>query len=182
MTTLIELFISFCQIGMFSIGGGYAAMPLIQEQVVQNHGWLSLAQFTDLVTISEMTPGPIALNAASFVGLQVAGFPGAIVATIGNVLPSFIIVSILAYVYYRFSTIKVISGVITGLRPTVVALIATAGLTIVRNALGGSQLLFNGILLLLALFLVRNYKKDPIFVIVLTGMCGIIVEFIGNFV
>ena len=83
-----QLFLSFLQIGMFSFGGGYAALPLIQEQVVTQHGWLSRSEFTDLITISQMTPGPIAVNSATFVGIRLAGFLGALAATFGCILPS----------------------------------------------------------------------------------------------
>lgn len=176
MRLLLELFWSFCQIGLFSIGGGYAAMPLIQEQVVMKHQWLSMAEFTDLITISEMTPGPIALNSASFVGLRVAGFPGAVVATLGNVLPSFIIVSILAYVYYRFKKISIVQGVIEGLRPTVVALIATAGVGILITALSGNGNMLNAITLVISLILLRKFKFSPIKVIVLSGVVGVVLE------
>ena len=78
----LQLFLSFLQIGMFSFGGGYAALPLIQEQVVTQHGWLSRSEFTDLITISQMTPGPIAVNSATFVGIRLAGFWGALAADI----------------------------------------------------------------------------------------------------
>ena len=88
----LHLFWSFFKIGMFSIGGGYAAMPLIQNEVVTLNKWLTLKEFADIITISQMTPGPIAINSATFVGIQVAGFPGAIIATLGCVTPSFIIV------------------------------------------------------------------------------------------
>ena len=98
----LEILWSFIQIGLFSVGGGYAAMPLIQHQVVDLHPWLTMTQFADIMTIAEMTPGPIAINAATFVGIRVAGIPGALVATLGCVLPSCIIVISLAYVYYRF--------------------------------------------------------------------------------
>ena len=84
----LQLFLSFLQIGLFSFGGGYAAMPLIQAQIVDAHGWLTMSEFTDLITISQMTPGPIAVNSATFVGINIAGIPGAIVATIGCILPS----------------------------------------------------------------------------------------------
>ena len=87
----LQLFLSFLQIGAFSFGGGYAAMPLIQEQVVLQHSWLTMDSFSNLVTIAEMTPGPIAVNAATFVGTQIAGIPGAIVATLGCILPSCIL-------------------------------------------------------------------------------------------
>ena len=88
MTLYLELFWSFFQIGLFSFGGGYAALPLIQAQVVDVHHWLSLSELTDLVTISQMTPGPIAINAATFVGIQLGGPLGAVVCTLGCVLPS----------------------------------------------------------------------------------------------
>ena len=90
--TLLQLLFSFLQIGLLSIGGGYAALPIIQDQVVAMHGWLSMREFADILTISQMTPGPIAINAASFVGTKIAGLPGALVASLGVVLPSFIIV------------------------------------------------------------------------------------------
>lgn len=91
----LELFLSFLQIGLFSFGGGYAAMPLIQGQVVNGHHWLSMTEFTDLITISQMTPGPIAVNSATFVGIRIAGIPGALVATLGCILPSCLIVTLL---------------------------------------------------------------------------------------
>ena len=87
----LQLFLSFIQVGIFSFGGGYAAMPLIQSQVVTNHRWLTMSEFTDLITISQMTPGPIAVNSATFVGLKIAGVFGAVVATFGCILPSCII-------------------------------------------------------------------------------------------
>ena len=84
----LQLFLSFLQIGLFSFGGGYAAMPLVQGQVVTAHGWLSMSEFTDLITISQMTPGPIAVNSATFVGIKIAGIPGALIATLGCILPA----------------------------------------------------------------------------------------------
>ena len=100
--TLLQLLFSFMQIGLFSIGGGYAAMPLIREQVVTVHGWLTMNEFADLVTIAEMTPGPIAINAATFVGMRVAGVTGVLVATAGNVFPSIVIVSLLSVMYCQY--------------------------------------------------------------------------------
>ena len=95
---LLTLFFSFLQIGAFSFGGGYAALPLIQHQVVDLYHWLTMNELTDLITISQMTPGPIAINAATFVGLKIDSFYGAIVATLGCILPSCIIVSLIAYI------------------------------------------------------------------------------------
>ena len=87
----LQLFFSFLQVGLFSFGGGYAAMPLIQEQIVTKHGWLNMVEFTDLISISQMTPGPIAVNSATFVGNKIAGITGALVATAGCIFPSCII-------------------------------------------------------------------------------------------
>ena len=125
-----QLFLSFLQIGLFSFGGGYAAMPLIQEQIVNIHGWLDMDQFTDLITISQMTPGPIAINSATFVGIRIGGIPGALVATLGCILPSCIIVTLLAKLYLKYQKLDVLQSVLNSLRPAVVALIASAGISI----------------------------------------------------
>ena len=97
-----QLFLSFIQVGLFSVGGGYAAIPLIQNQIVDIHGLMSLQEFTDLITIAEMTPGPISINSATFVGTRLAGLPGAIICTLGCILPSFFICLALAYFYYKY--------------------------------------------------------------------------------
>lgn len=182
-----ELFLSFLQIGLFSIGGGYAAMPLIREQVVDIHGWLTMAQFGDIMTISEMTPGPIAINSATFVGIQVAGLPGAIVATLGCVFPSFVIVLILAFIYYRFKGLSIIRGVLSGLRPAVIAMIASAGLSLMMMAFWGEQSLpaepVVPDLIAVALFgggivVLRKWKINPICVMCGCGVLGLILYMI----
>ena len=182
MTVLLQLFWSFFQIGLFSIGGGYAAMPLIQHQVVDLHGWLTMQEFVDIVTISQMTPGPIAINSATFVGTRIAGLPGAIIATIGCVFPSCIIVLTLAWVYYRYRTLSVVQGVLGGLRPAVVAMIASAGVSIWVTALwNGAAASLNpadldwiaALLFVAALFVLRRWKLNPIWVMVGTGVVGL---------
>ena len=172
----LQLFWSFLQIGLFSIGGGYAAMPLIQAQVVQNHAWLDMSEFTDLITIAEMTPGPIAVNSATFVGIRIAGIPGALIATFGCILPSLFIVSLLAFIYYRYKKLSVLQSVLASLRPAVVALIASAGISILLQvALGGQELTMANLNLIgLALFaaafvLLRKFKWNPILVMCLCG-------------
>ena len=107
-----QLFLSFIQIGLFSFGGGYAAMPLIQGQVVTLHHWLNMEEFTNLITISQMTPGPIAINAATFVGMKIAGVPGALVATLGCILPACILVTVLAKLYLRYRNLSVLQSVL----------------------------------------------------------------------
>lgn len=180
----LKLFWSFFQIGLFSVGGGYAAMPLIQSQVVDLHHWLSMQEFADIVTIAEMTPGPIAINAATFVGTRVTGLAGAIAATLGCILPSCIIVLTLAYCYYKYRGATLIKGILQGLRPAVVAMIASAGLSILCLALfGSSQISFPirqvdwwavGIFAL-CLFALRKYKVHPILVMSGAGVAGILI-------
>lgn len=184
---LLEIFISFFQIGLFSIGGGYAALPLIESQVLEVHNWLTLEEFADLLTISQMTPGPIALNASTFVGTKVAGLPGAIIATIGCVTPSCIIVLTLAYFYFKYKNLSSIQGILKGLRPAVVSLITSAGLSILLLAIFKSEdvtlwtmklsdLNYISILLVaLGVFVLRKYKTDPIKVMLATGIIGIFV-------
>ena len=136
----LQLFWSFFQIGLFSFGGGYAAVPLIQSQIVETNQWLSMGQFADLITIAEMTPGPIAINSATFVGTQVAGLPGAVIATFGCVFPSFVLVLLLSFLYIRYRNLKGMQGILTGLRPAIVAMIAGAGMSLLLLALFNSEL------------------------------------------
>lgn len=180
-----ELFWSFFQIGLFSIGGGYAAMPLIQHQVVDVHSWLTMTQFADIMTIAEMTPGPIAVNTATFVGIQIAGLSGAIVATLGCILPSCIIVMALAYVYYHFRGLDVVQGILTGLRPAVVAMIASAGISLIILSFLGQRSLpgdlcginYKSVFIFAAGFLVlRKWKINPIYVMIGAGVLGILLS------
>lgn len=179
--TIIQLLWSFFQIGMFSIGGGMAAMPLIQNQVVDLHHWLTLTEFTDLITIAEMTPGPIAINSATFVGIRIAGIPGALIATVGCILPSCVIVSLLAWIYFKYKELAVIQGILSGLRPAVVALIASAGLSIFMLAIWGENGFsinpqsINYVAIFLfgsALFILQKWKPNPIFVMLGSGILG----------
>lgn len=178
----LQLFWSFLQVGMFSIGGGYAAIPLIRDQAVVGYGWLSMSEFTDLVTIAEMTPGPIAVNAATFVGIRIAGPLGAVVATLGCIAPSLVIVSALAYIYYRYKNVSVLQSVLASLRPAVVALIAGAGLSILRQvALGGSapalaSVNWVGIGIFAAAFVaLRRFKTNPILTMLCCGAANLLV-------
>lgn len=132
---LIKLFISFLKIGLFSFGGGYAALALIQQEVVVENGWLALGEFNDLITISQMTPGPIALNSATFVGQRVAGFPGSLAASLGCILPSAIIVGSLSYFYKKYKDLDSLNEVLKFLRPAIVVMVLIAGLDILQTAL-----------------------------------------------
>lgn len=184
----LQLFWSFIQIGLLSFGGGYAALPLIQQQVVVDHNWLTIQEFADVVTISQMTPGPIALNAASFVGTQLLGIPGAIIATLGNVLPSLVIVLTLAWFYFRYRNLRAIQGMLYGLRPAVVALIASAGLSILFLALFGTthmpttvqDISWVAVILFgLGFVIVRRFRPNPIMVILGAGVVVVILHVLG---
>ena len=181
MHTLLDLFLSFLQIGLFSFGGGYAAMPLIEQQVVTGHGWLTMAEFTDLITISQMTPGPIAVNSATFVGIRIAGIPGALVATIGCILPSCILVTLIARLYLNYRKLDLLQGVLASLRPAVVALIAGAGVSILTTAFWGDgpAALGNTSWVMVAIFaaaflLLKKGKAGPILVMVLAGVAKVL--------
>lgn len=180
----LQMFLTYFQIGLFSFGGGYAAMPLIQSLVVEGRGWLTMAEYTDLLTIAEMTPGPIAVNSATFVGQKMAGLPGAIVCTLGCITPSLIIVLILAWAYTKYRNLDVVQSVLGELRPAVVAMIAGAGLTIILMAffgtstlseIPGSPVRFIEVLLFAgSLILLRLKKAGPIQIIFGTAVVGTI--------
>ncbi len=132
---LFSLFITFCKIGLFTIGGGYAMLPFIQREVLAVHGWLSAAEIADIVAISQMTPGPIAINAATFTGMKVAGVAGACLSTLGVVLPSLVIASLVARALLAFQRSDVVKGVLMGMKPAVTGLIAAAALGILVQTL-----------------------------------------------
>ncbi len=182
----LQLFLSFLQIGLFSFGGGYAAMPLIQSQVVTAHGWLSMSEFTDLITISQMTPGPIAINSATFVGIKIEGLPGALVATIGCILPSCILVTLIAGLYLKYQNVNALQSVLNSLRPAVVAMIASAGISILVTAFWGSEthaVLAETnwtlvIIFAVCILLLRKFKMNPIWVMLLAGIMNAAVSLI----
>ncbi|MDO4269081.1 MAG: chromate transporter [Eubacteriales bacterium] len=186
----LQLFLAFLQIGAFSFGGGYAAMPLIQAQVIDKYHWLTIQDFTNLITIAEMTPGPIAVNSATFVGSQVAGVPGALCATIGCILPSCIFVTILARLYARYRNLRLMKGILLCLRPAVVSMILTAGITILTPAFfrdgavhfaAGSLQLRYLIYFAAALFCLRKVKLDPIRVMVSCGLAEVLYQWLLRF-
>ena len=181
----LQLFWSFLQIGALSFGGGYAAMPLIQAQIVTQHGWLTMREFTDLVTIAEMTPGPIAVNSATFVGTRIAGIPGALAATAGCILPACVLVMLIAKLYLKYRNIAVLQSVLASLRPAVVAMIASAGVLILVSAFwSGSVALAETNWLMVGIFacsfvLLRKTKLSPIAVMVLAGLLNLAATRLG---
>lgn len=184
MPLLLRLFFSFLQVGLFSVGGGYAAIPLIQDQIVNIHHLMTMEEFTDLITIAEMTPGPISINSATFVGTRLSGVFGAVICTIGCITPSFVICLALAYFYYKYRNFSGVQTVLGALRPAVVALIGSAGASILMLGLfQGSISNFNPknfhiiefILFGVGLFILRKYKANAISIILGSGVVGTII-------
>lgn len=181
MNGLWQLFFSFFQVGLFSVGGGYAAIPLIQDQIVNVTKLMTMEEFTDLITIAEMTPGPISINSATFVGTRLSGPIGAIICTLGCIIAPFIICLIMAHFYYKYRNFSGVQSVLGALRPATVALIGSAGTSILMLALFQSNWQsialsdFRGIEFILfgvSLFLLRKYKINAISIILGSGVVG----------
>ena len=183
---LWELFWTFFKIGAFTFGGGYAMLPLIQDAVTAK-GWVSSQALVDFVAVSESTPGPFAVNMATYVGAQLQGIPGAACATLGVVLPSFLIILIIAKCYQRFQKSTLVRGVMAGLKPAVVGMIATALLNVATTVfapMGWAWTLLTtpefyvsaGIFGLSAILAFR--KKHPILIICLSALLGIAAGFL----
>ena len=182
-----QLFLEFAKISLVCVGGGYASMPLIQASVVDTYHWLSLSEFIDIFTISQMTPGPIGINAATFAGMKIAGIGGAICATMGFVTPSIFLCIALAKIIFKYGNLGAIHGILNGLRPAVMALIAAACISFVLLAVWDAEELpqdfsttFNpvgAIILVGALIAVRK-KIGVIKVLITSGIAGLI---LGNF-
>ncbi len=180
----LKLFFAFMLVGMFSVGGGYAAIPLIQEQIVTIHHLMTMEEFSDLITVAEMTPGPISINSATFVGMRIAGIPGVLLCSIGCIIPSFIICLTLAHFYYKYRTVSGVQVVLGSLRPAVVALIASAGASILmlglfqaelKDVVLGNLRYIELVIFVVALFLLRKFKLNAITIILGSGVVGTIV-------
>lgn len=178
---LLKLFVAFIQVGLFSVGGGYAAVPLIQEQIVDLYHLMTLEEFSDLITVAEMTPGPISINSSTFVGMRLGGVFGVLLCTLGCILPSFIICFALARIYYRYRTVGGVQTVLGALRPAVVAMIGSAGLSILMLGLFNSDLfharlqnlrIVELLIFLGALCILRIKKVSAVLVILGSGVAG----------
>lgn len=181
--TLWELAVNFWQIGTFSIGGGYAIITLIEDMLVNQYHWLTMKEYTDIITISQMTPGPLAINASSFVGLKIGGIAGAIVATLSCVV-SGVVIALGGYKFFcRFRDSEVIMGVLQGLKAVATGLIGAAGAGILLLALTGYSELnaqinsFDFYALAIAFFsiiLLRRYKANPVWILLLSAAAGVV--------
>ncbi len=179
---LLELFLTFFKIGAFTFGGGYAMLPFIQDETIAR-GWVTSEQLIDFIADSESTPGPFAINMATYIGAQMGGVLGSICATLGVVLPSFIIILIVAKCYEQFKNSRIVKGCMSGLKPAVVGLISAAVLTVAATVFipenGFSLTIFKDVftyvsLCISAIALVLAFKKlHPILIICISAVLGI---------
>ncbi len=173
MNLYLKLFITFFKIGLFSFGGGYAMLPLIKQEVVINNAWLTISEFTDIIAISQVTPGPIAINSATYIGYTATNSPlGPLLATLGVSLPSFIIMMIIAIFFVKFKDNKYVNYAFKGIRPTVIGLIASAALLLINKSI---FIDFKSIILFLGVFIASLKKMDPILLIAIVAIIGIII-------
>lgn len=181
MTLLWELLWTFMLIGISAFGGGYAVMPLIQKYVVDGPGWITLTELADITSISQMTPGPIMINSATFVGIKTAGLLGGFVATLGSVIPSFFLVLILAIIFERHGKLTFIQNIMKGLRPTIVGLIGVAAVTLFQTSmfidsqLSLSTIEWPAVIAFIAVIVLSlKTKLDTIALVGLGGLIGLL--------
>ena len=173
-----QLFLSFFKIGLFSYGGGFAMIPLIQKEI-ESHNWLTALEFVNIIAVSEATPGPVAINSATFVGFKTAGFWGAFVSTLGVCLPSLIIVLIMARIVAKFIDHPLVKGMLYGIRPVVISLILLATVFVAQTVLftehGVLGLDWISVIIAGLGFLgVMKFKLHPILLIFVAGVSGIL--------
>ncbi|MBS4538342.1 chromate transporter [Clostridium sp. D2Q-11] len=168
---LLKLFLSYFKIGLFSFGGGLAMLPFIQEELIEKHGWINPAEFVDMLAISQVTPGPIAINAATFLGFKINGVLGSAVATFSVIFPSFIIIVTIAHFLERFKHSKYVKWVFDGIRPVVLGLIGSALYLVGKQSLSDIK----GILIAIAMFYLVGIRKiNPMICIVGAGIAGVL--------
>ncbi len=170
MELLIRLFIAFLKIGTFSFGGGYTMLPFIQKEIVESNTWISMSEFTDIIGISQMTPGPVAINSATFVGYKVGGIIGSIIATLGVITTSFILITIINKLLSKFKESKVVKTALLGMRPVLIALIIYAFIDLAKE----SYVDLKSIIITLIIGVILLSKKvHPILVIVIAAILGV---------
>lgn len=181
MSILFNLFIAFFKIGLFSIGGGYAIIPMINEQIVVTFHWLTTQEFTDIITISQMTPGPLAVNTSTFVGMRVAGVSGALIATFGCICMGVLIAFTIYHIFQKFSSSLYFMEVLRGLKASSLGLIASAAAIILFLAFfGSSSFLFKNmnyiaiLIFIITIAVSRKFKLNPILSMLISGLLGVI--------
>ena len=177
---LLELFISYLKIGFFGFGGGYAMLSLIQNEVVVRHGWITAAQFTDIVAVSQITPGPLAINSATYIGYTVAGFWGSVVATVAVSLPSLTIMVLLTRFFFKLRNNRYVAGVVSAMTPVVLGMILSAALLLMFPASSEEASFIDGwSWALFGATLVGSWRKvNPILMILLSAVAGVLIYYV----
>lgn len=166
---LLQLFLSFAKIGAFSFGGGYAMIPLISREIVQAKAWLSMDEFIDVIALSQATPGPIAINSATYVGYKVMGVWGSVAATVGVVFPSFLIMMGLGYLFLKYRDVGFVKDIFKGIRPVVVALILSAAISVASTSLTGAVPV---VIACLVIGAIVGLNIDPVLLLLGSGILG----------
>lgn len=169
---LLKLFLTFFKIGLFSFGGGYAMLPLITREVVNVNHWLTNQEFINIVGISQVTPGPLAINTSTYVGYKTAGVIGSIFATVGVALPSVIIIYIIAKLFMKYRQDKYVENVLKYIRLSSIGLIASAAIMLMGDVFVNIQSI---IIFVVAFILSYRFKMDPIVLAILSGITGFII-------
>ena len=177
MAVLLQLFLSYLKIGFFGFGGGYAMLSLIHSEVVVRNGWLTNGEFSDIVAISQMTPGPIAINSATYIGYEVAGVLGSVVATVAVCLPALTIMMLITRFFLRLRDNRYVKGVVMGMRPVVVGMIASAALLLIfpHSADGRSFIDGWSWAIFIATLLASVKKVNPILLIIASAVAGVLI-------
>ena len=171
MEILIKLYFVFLKIGTFSFGGGYAMLPFMQREIVENNCWISMSQFSDIIGISQPPPGPVAINSATFVGYKVGGVAGSVVATLGVITTSFILVTIINKILDKFKESITVKAMLAGMRPILIALIIYAFIDLAKESYVDLKSII--ITIIIGIILVSK-KVHPILVIVIAAILGLI--------
>ena len=175
MKTLIDLFFTFCRIGGLTFGGGYAMLPIIQKEIVEEKKWATEEEVLDYYAVGQCTPGIIAVNTATFIGYKVHGIIGEIVATLGVVFPSLIIITIIAALLKNFANYSIVQHAFSGIRVVVIALIVSAILKLAKTSIKNSTTL---IIAIIAFILVAFVNLSPIYIVIAAACIGLILKFI----
>ncbi|MBQ2657899.1 MAG: chromate transporter [Erysipelotrichaceae bacterium] len=181
MKLLIQIVLAFMKIGAMSFGGAYAAMPLIQKQIVEINQWMSLGEFRDLIAIDELTPGPILINSATYIGMKLSGIPGAVAASIGCIIPSFVISLILIGIYRKYRRVSYIDESILSIKCLALAMIISTFLTILLSSMYQNSTIDIKLLMMavISFFLLRKYRINPVYLMLGCGtVCFVLSIFI----
>lgn len=168
---LLNMFITFFKIGAFTFGGGYAMIPIIQEEVVSKKKWIDDSEFMDAIAVAQGSPGPVAVNTSIYVGYRIGGLPGALTAVLGTILPSFLIILLIAMFFYQFRDYAIIDKIFLGIRPAIVALILSAVYKLMRKTKFGYKRLLISLAALLAIVFL---DISPIYLVIAGGVGAVV--------